>query len=172
MIKLKKNNKIRAKILWDAIKESVENLKTFKFYTEVSRMKYKNNDENNRVSIRIPFSVLEIIERIMENRINDGEANVTRHAVAVKLLKLGARIEKRKLDNIDTGANPFDSRIESQLSFIANSVIKTSLQVERFFSIFYELNQISPDLMSKIARDIKLSDKEKELLKRLFVEVE
>lgn len=108
----------------------------------------------------------------MENRINDGEANVTRHAVAVELLKLGARIEKKKLDNIESGANPFDSRIESQLSFIANSVIKTSLQVERFFSIFYELNQISPDLMSKIARDIKLSDKEKELLKRLFVEVE
>jgi hypothetical protein len=51
-------------------------------------------------------------------------------------------------------------------------VIKTSLQVERFFSIFYELNQVSPDLISKIARDIKLSDKEKELLKRFFVEVE
>jgi hypothetical protein len=96
LIKLKKNNKICAKILWDALRESVENLKAFKFYTGVSKVKYKNNDENNRVSIRIPFSVLEIIERIMENRINDGEANVTRHAVAVELLKLGAKIEKQK----------------------------------------------------------------------------
>ena len=55
-------------------------------------MKYKNNDESNRVSVRIPYSVLEVIERIMENRINDGESNVTRHSVAVELLKLGARI--------------------------------------------------------------------------------
>jgi hypothetical protein len=128
--------------------------------------------ESNRVTIRIPYSVLEIIDRIISTRLEDGENNISRTSIAVELIKLGARIEKKKLDNIESGANPFDSRIESQLSFIANSVIKTSLQVERFFSIFYELNQISPDLMSKIARDIKLSDKEKELLKRLFVEVE
>ena len=130
------------------------------------------NSQSNRVTVRVPFSVLEIIDRIILNRVNDGEANVTRSSVALELLKLGARIEKKKLDNIESGSNPFDNRLEEQLSFIANSVIKTSLQVERFFSIFYELNQISPDLMSKIARDIKLSDKEKELLKRLFVEVE
>lgn len=128
--------------------------------------------ESNRVTIRIPYSVLEIIDRIISTRLEDGENNISRTSIAVELIKLGARIEKKKLDNIESGANPFDSRIESQLSFIANSVIKTSLQVERFFSIFYELNQISPDLMSKIARDIKLSDKEKELLKRLFVELE
>jgi hypothetical protein len=134
-------------------------------------MEYQNT-LTNRMTVRVPFSVLEIIDRILSNRIGDGETSVTRNTIAVELLKLGARIEKKKLDNIESGANPFDSRIESQLSFIANSVIKTSLQVERFFSIFYELNQVSPDLMSKIARDIKLSDKEKELLKRLFVEVE
>ena len=134
-------------------------------------MEYQNA-LTNRMTVRVPFSVLEIIDRILSNRIGDGETSVTRNTIAVELLKLGARIEKKKLDNIESGANPFDSRIESQLSFIANSVIKTSLQVERFFSIFYELNQVSPDLMSKIARDIKLSDKEKELLKRLFVEVE
>ena len=128
--------------------------------------------ESNRVTIRIPYSVLEIIDRIISTRLEDGENNISRTSIAVELIKLGARIEKKKLDNIESGANPFDSRVESQLSFIANSVIKTSLQVERFFSIFYELNQVSPDLMSKIARDIKLSDKEKELLKRLFVEVE
>lgn len=134
-------------------------------------MEYQNT-LTNRMTVRVPFSVLEIIDRILSNRIGDGETSVTRNTIAVELLKLGARIEKKKLDNIESGANSFDSRIESQLSFIANSVIKTSLQVERFFSIFYELNQVSPDLMSKIARDIKLSDKEKELLKRLFVEVE
>lgn len=128
--------------------------------------------ESNRVTIRIPYSVLEIIDRIISTRLEDGENNISRTSIAVELIKLGARIEKKKLDNIESGANPFDSRIESQLSFIANSILKTSLQVERFFSIFYELNQISPDLMSRIATEIKLSDEEKELLKRLFVEVQ
>jgi hypothetical protein len=128
--------------------------------------------ESNRVTIRIPYSVIEIIDRIISTRLEDGENNISRTSIAVELIKLGARIEKKKLDNIESGANPFDSRIESQLSFIANSVIKTSVQVERFFSIFSELNQISPDLMSRIAANVKLSDKEKELLKRLFVEVE
>lgn len=128
--------------------------------------------ESNRVTIRIPYSVIEIIDRIISTRLEDGENNISRTSIAVELIKLGARIEKKKLDNIESGANPFDSRIESQLSFIANSILKTSLQVERFFSIFYELNQISPDLMSRIATEIKLSDTEKELLKRLFVEVE
>lgn len=128
--------------------------------------------ESNRVTIRIPYSVLEIIDRIISTRLEDGENNISRTSIAVELIKLGARIEKKKLDNIESGANPFDSRIESQLSFIANSILKTSLQVERFFSIFYELNQISPDLMSRIATEIKLSDEEKKLLKRLFVEVQ
>lgn len=124
---------------------------------------------NNRVSIRIPFSVLEIIDRIISNRIGDGEASVTRHSVAVELLKLGARIEKKKLDNIESGGNPFDSRLEEQLSFIANSVIKTSVQVERFFSIFSELNAVSPDLLNRIVNEVRLSEKEKMLLKRLFI---
>ncbi|MBF1199174.1 MAG: hypothetical protein HXM22_01315 [Haemophilus parainfluenzae] len=128
--------------------------------------------ESNRVTIRIPYSVIEIIDRIISTRLEDGENNISRTSIAVELIKLGARIEKKKLDNIESGANPFDSRIESQLSFIANSILKTSLQVERFFSIFYELNQISPDLMSRIATEIKLSDTEKELLNRLFVEVQ
>jgi hypothetical protein len=128
--------------------------------------------ESNRVTIRIPYSVLEIIDRIILKRLEDGENNISRTSIAVDLIKLGAKIEKRKLDNIDAGANPFDSRIESQLSFIANSIVKTSVQVDRFFSIFYELNQVSPDLMSRIATEVKLTDKEKELLKRLFVEVQ
>lgn len=123
----------------------------------------------NRVTIRVPFSVLEIIDRILSNRIGDGEANATRSSIALELLKLGARIEKKKLDNIESGGNPFDSRLEEQLSFIANSVIKTSVQVERFFSIFSELNAVSPDLLNRIVNEVRLSEKEKMLLKRLFI---
>ncbi|GJI56951.1 hypothetical protein HEMROJRC1_20630 [Rodentibacter sp. JRC1] len=128
--------------------------------------------QNNRVTIRIPYSVLEIIDRILDNRIGDGESSVTRHSIAVELLKLGARIEKKKLDNIETGGNPFDNRLEEQLSFIANSIIRTSLQVERFSSVFFELNKVSPDLFNRIVSEVKLSEKEKMLLKRLFIDTD
>ena len=131
----------------------------------------KNNDESNRVSIRIPYSVLEVIERIMENRINDGESNVTRHSVAVELLKLGARIEKKKLDNIELGANPFDNRLEEQLSFIANTIVKNGVLSERFLTTITEFNNIPNDFAIRVGQGIKLSDKEKSLMKRLFIDL-
>lgn len=134
-------------------------------------MKYKNNDESNRVSIRIPYSVLEVIERIMENRINDGESNVTRHSVAVELLKLGARIEKKKLDNIELGANPFDNRLEEQLSFIANKIVRNGVLAERYLTAITEFNKIPNDFAMRIAQGIKLSDEEKSLIKRLFIDL-
>ena len=134
-------------------------------------MKYKNNDESNRVSIRIPYSVLEVIERIMENRINDGESNVTRHSVAVELLKLGARIEKKKLDNIELGANPFDNRLEEQLSFIANKIVRNGVLSERYLTAITEFNKIPNDFAMRIAQGIKLSDEEKRTIKRLFIDL-
>lgn len=134
-------------------------------------MKYKNNDESNRVSIRIPYSVLEVIERIMENRINDGESNVTRHSVAVELLKLGARIEKKKLDNIESGANPFDNRLEEQLSFIANKIVRNGVLAERYLTAITEFNKIPNDFAMRIAQGIKLSDEEKRTIKRLFIDL-
>lgn len=134
-------------------------------------MKYKNNDESNRVSVRIPYSVLEVIERIMENRINDGESNVTRHSVAVELLKLGARIEKKKLDNIESGANPFDNRLEEQLSFIANKIVRNGVLNERYLTAITEFNKIPNDFAMRIAQGIKLSDEEKRTIKRLFIDL-
>ena len=92
------------------------------------------NSQSNRVTVRVPFSVLEIIDRIILNRVNDGEANVTRSSVALELLKLGARIEKKKLDNIESGSNPFDNRLEEQLSFIANKIVSNGVLSERFLT--------------------------------------
>ena len=99
------------------------------------------NSQSNRVTVRVPFSVLEIIDRIILNRVNDGEANVTRSSVALELLKLGARIEKKKLDNIESGSNPFDNRLEEQLSFIANTIVKNGVLNERFLNIITEFNK-------------------------------
>ena len=129
------------------------------------------NSQSNRVTVRVPFSVLEIIDRIILNRVNDGEANVTRSSVALELLKLGARIEKKKLDNIESGSNPFDNRLEEQLSFIANTIVKNGVLNERFLNIITEFNNIPNDFAIRVAQGIKLSDEEKRTIKRLFIDL-
>ena len=129
------------------------------------------NSQSNRVTVRVPFSVLEIIDRIILNRVNDGEANVTRSSVALELLKLGARIEKKKLDNIESGSNPFDNRLEEQLSFIANKVVRNGVLAERYLTAITEFNKIPNDFAMRIAQGIKLSDEEKSLIKRLFIDL-
>ena len=129
------------------------------------------NSQSNRVTVRVPFSVLEIIDRIILNRVNDGEANVTRSSVALELLKLGARIEKKKLDNIESGSNPFDNRLEEQLSFIANKIVSNGVLSERFLTTITEFNNIPNDFAIRVGQGIKLSDEEKRTIKRLFIDL-
>lgn len=126
---------------------------------------------NNRLTIIVPFSILEIIDRIVSHRSGDGERNVSRTSVAVGLLKIGARVEKKKLDNIESGANPFDSRLEEQLSFIANIVTRSEIQIKRFFNLYAELQNVDANLFNRIIEETKLTDKEVALLKRLFVDL-
>ena len=130
------------------------------------------NSQNNRITVRVPFSVLEIIDRIVLNKVNDGEANATRSSVALELLKLGARIEKKKIENIESGSNSSDNRLEEQLSYIAHTIVKNGVLAERFLNIITEFNQIPNDFAIRIAQGIKLSDEEKKALKRLFINMD
>ena len=125
------------------------------------------NSQNNRITVRVPFSVLEVIDRIVLNKVNDGEANATRSSVALELLKLGARIEKKKLENIESG-----NRLEEQLSYIAHTIVRNGVLAERFLNIITEFNQIPNDFAIRIAQGIKLSDEEKKELKRLFINMD
>ncbi|EPW38689.1 hypothetical protein, partial [Streptococcus agalactiae] len=127
------------------------------------------NSQNNRITVRVPFSVLEVIDRIVLNKVNDGEANATRSSVALELLKLGARIEKKKLENIESGSNSSGNRLEEQLSYIAHTIVRNGVLAERFLNIITEFNKIPNDFAIRIAQGIKLSDEEKKELKRLFI---
>lgn len=127
------------------------------------------NSQNNRITVRVPFSVLEVIDRIVLNKVNDGEANATRSSVALELLKLGARIEKKKLENIESGSNSSGNRLEEQLSYIAHTIVRNGVLAERFLTAIAEFNQIPNDFAIRIAQGIKLSDEEKKELKRLFI---
>jgi len=130
------------------------------------------NSQNNRITVRVPFSVLEVIDRIVLNKVNDGEANATRSSVALELLKLGARIEKKKLENIESGSNSSSNRLEEQLSYIAHTIVRNGVLAERFLTTITEFNKIPYDFAIRIAQGIKLSDEEKEELKRLFINMD
>lgn len=130
------------------------------------------NSQNNRITVRVPFSVLEVIDRIVLNKVNDGEANATRSSVALELLKLGARIEKKKLENIESGSNSSGNRLEEQLSYIAHTIVRNGVLAERFLNIIAEFNQIPNDFAMRIAQGIRLSDEEKKELKRLFINMD
>ena len=130
------------------------------------------NSQNNRITVRVPFSVLEVIDRIVLNKVNDGEANATRSRVALELLKLGARIEKKKLENIESGSNSSGNRLEEQLSYIAHTIVRNGVLAERFLTTIAEFNQIPNDFAIRIAQGIRLSDEEKKELKRLFINMD
>ena len=130
------------------------------------------NSQNNRITVRVPFSVLEVIDRIVLNKVNDGEANATRSSVALELLKLGARIEKKKLENIESGSNSSGNRLEEQLSYIAHTIVRNGVLAERFLTAIAEFNQIPNDFAIRIAQGIRLSDEEKKELKRLFINMD
>ena len=130
------------------------------------------NSQNNRITVRVPFSVLEVIDRIVLNKVNDGEANATRSSVALELLKLGARIEKKKLENIESGSNSSGNRLEEQLSYIAHTIVRNGVLAERFLTTIAEFNQIPNDFAMRVAQGIRLSDEEKKELKRLFINMD
>ena len=130
------------------------------------------NSQNNRITVRVPFSVLEFIDQIVLNKVNDGEANATRSSVALELLKLGARIEKKKLENIESGSNSSGNRLEEQLSYIAHTIVRNGVLAERFLTTIAEFNQIPNDFAIRIAQGIRLSDEEKKELKRLFINMD
>ena len=69
------------------------------------------------------------------------------------------------------GANPFDNRLEEQLSFIANTIVKNGVLNERFLNIIAEFNKIPNDFAMRVAQGIKLSDEEKRTIKRLFIDL-
>ena len=121
-----------------------------------------------RMTITVPFSVLDLIKRIEQHRLNDGRTNVTKTSIAIDLLDIGARIEKRKLDAIEKGENLYSNRLEDQLAFIAHTAVRTNQKFDRFFKLYQQLQSIDNSIMQDIIQRTPLKEKEKKYLKELF----
>lgn len=127
--------------------------------------------KDQRVKLSIPFSIMDIIDHLVSIRVADGETNVTRTSVALEMLKIGARVKKKEIDNIETGANPFNNRSEEQLSFIAHKVAKMDLSLRRLNSVVSNHFEVDKELVERIKNGIEISDAELNVIKRLFIEI-
>lgn len=122
----------------------------------------------SRLNIFVPFSVMEVIKRIEEQRIGDGRTNVTKTSIAIELLDIGARIEKRKLDAMEKGESLYQNRLEDQLAFIAHTVVRTNQKFDRFFKLYQKVQDIDKDTLLDIIERTPLKEKEVKFLKELF----
>lgn len=128
-------------------------------------------DSFKRLTLTVPYSILEIIDRVVQHRVGDGERNASRANIAMEMLKIGARIEKKKLDNIETGANPFDNRLEEQLAYIGRKVADIDLKQRKLLHIIAKANDIDADFVKRVSENVTISDNDKTVIQRLFVEI-
>ena len=120
------------------------------------------------VHLRVPNSIVELIDKLLENRITDGEISVSRTSIAMELLKIGARVKEKELEKITNQTKDNDLNLEEQLSLMTNYIVKTKLKLDSFFKMMVEVQNINPDLAKRIISETRLSDEEREQLKRLF----
>lgn len=122
----------------------------------------------NKLTIIVPLSVMDVIKRIHDFRVGDRETSTTKTGIAVELLKLGARIKNKEMDEIESGTSPYDKRIENQLAFIAEQLVKTRLNLETLFKCYMELEKINPDLVREIIEETKLNERDRGHLNEFF----
>lgn len=121
-----------------------------------------------RLNVRIPDSITEVIDKILEYRVADGESSVSRTSIALELLKIGARIKEKELEKKNNPIKEDFSKLDEQLSFINDQVVRTKLKIDAFFNIMVEQQNISDDLIHRIISQTKLLEGERELLYKLF----
>ncbi|MDR5610328.1 hypothetical protein [Arsenophonus sp.] len=85
----------------------------------------------HRMTLTIPFTILHLIDEIIDEKLKDGENKSTanRTAIALDMLKIGARVLKKKREE---GGNQ-DISLDEKLALIADSVLKTELRVDSMF---------------------------------------
>lgn len=126
----------------------------------------------NRLNVFVPFSVMEVIKRTVEMRIGDGRTGVSNQSVALELLDIGARVQKKKLDAMERGESLFENKLEDQLAFIAHNVVRANQKIERLIRIYTAHQEVDRDLLVEILKNTPLKEKEVKFLKLLFVELE
>lgn len=100
-------------------------------------VRYKMESQKNYpMTLRVPFSVLEFIDEMIEKKLQDGENKSTanRTAVALEMLKIGGRVLKKKSEQ----SSDQDITFDEKLALIADAVLKSRLQIESMFELSFK----------------------------------
>lgn len=94
------------------------------------------SQKNYPMTLRVPFSVLAFIDEMIEKKLQDGENKSTanRTAVALEMLKIGARVLKKKNEQ----GSDEDITFDEKLALIADAVLKSKLQIESMFELSFK----------------------------------
>ncbi|HGJ5865102.1 hypothetical protein [Arsenophonus nasoniae] len=94
------------------------------------------SQKNYPMTLRVPFSVLEFIDEMIEKKLQDGENKSTenRTAVALEMLKIGGRVLKKKSEQ----SSDQDITFDEKLALIADAVLKSRLQIESMFELSFK----------------------------------
>ncbi|HGJ5874888.1 MAG TPA: hypothetical protein ACHBY4_14375 [Arsenophonus apicola] len=94
------------------------------------------SQKNYPMTLRVPFSVLEFIDEMIEKKLQDGENKSTanRTAVALEMLKIGARVLKKKNEQ----SSDQDVTFDEKLALIADAVLKSKLLIESMFELSFK----------------------------------
>lgn len=114
-------------------------------------MPEEQKSRTNRVNLTIPYSVLEVIDRHVSAKLEDGESRETanRSAFVMEIFKLGLRVyeNRKKKDDGDVSLN-------DQLKFIGRNVLITSFLAEAL----YHINKETVDKDKIIKSEVYLDD--------------
>ncbi|MDR5614281.1 hypothetical protein [Arsenophonus sp.] len=94
------------------------------------------SQKNYPMTLRVPFSVLDFIDEVIDKKLQDGENKSTanRTAVALEMLKIGARVLKKKSEQ----SSDQDITFDEKLALIADAVLKSRLQIESMFEFSFK----------------------------------
>jgi hypothetical protein len=94
------------------------------------------SQKNYPMTLRVPFSVLDFIDEVIDKKLQDGENKSTanRTAVALEMLKIGARVLKKKSEQ----SGDQDITFDEKLALIADAVLKSRLQIESMFEFSFK----------------------------------
>ncbi|WON75515.1 hypothetical protein [Serratia sp. UGAL515B_01] len=106
---------------------------------------YKNSDEHtksrpNRVNLTVPHSLLEVVDRNVNARLDDGESRDTanRAAFVMEMFKLGLRVHENKKKK-DEG----EVTLNDQLKMMSRNILISSFLAEAIFSLIKETLDMS-----------------------------
>ncbi|WP_334473150.1 relaxosome protein TraM [Arsenophonus sp. PmNCSU2021_1] len=104
-------------------------------------------EKNHPVLLKIPFSIMDFIDEMVDEKLKDGENKSTanRTAVALEILKIGVRVLKKKNEQMGNK----DISLDEKLALIADAVLKSELKLDSMFEFAHKRPQDIDDNMIK-----------------------